>query len=81
MQQIKLYDVGHWEHKQFEGFYQVGETVYNCDNRRQPLRKFGNAPNALLAFFSKWFTMEQAENDLRFLGFIKQDNIIWKKEQ
>ena len=80
MQQIKLYDIGHWEHKVFDGFYETGETVYNCDNHRKPLRKFGKAPCALLALYTKWFTIEQAEKDLTLLGFTKVNEVLWEKE-
>ena len=80
MQQIKLYDVGHFSHTVYTGFYWQGETVVNCDNYSKPVKKDGQAPCALLDLYPFWFTMEKAEQDLTNLGFAKIDSITWQKE-
>ena len=79
MEQINLYDVGHFRHVKFSGFYQVGETVYNCDNPRKPIIKRGKAPHSLLDVYHLWFTVEQAENDLLAMGFRKVNQTLFEK--
>ena len=75
---VKLFDVAHFEHKRFKGWYQVGETVYNADNGKRVI-KHGQAPCELLDYYPMWFTMEQAEKTLKNLGFTKKNQIEWKR--
>ena len=78
IEQVKLYDVGHFRHLIFDGFFQVGETVYNCDCGKRII-KHGKAPCELLARLAKWFTIEDAERDLRCLGFKQLNEVEWEK--
>lgn len=76
---VKLFDVGHFEHNRFDGFEHVGKTVYNMDNHRQPVRKYGKAPCELLVYYPHWFTKEQAERCLSLLGFVKKNQVEWTR--
>lgn len=79
IEQVKFYDLNHWEHSRYDGFYWQGETVYNADNYQKPIIKRGKAPCLLLDLYPFWFTMDKVKQDLIALGFEKKDNIIWEK--
>jgi hypothetical protein len=78
-EKVKLFGVGRFTHTRYNGFYQIGETDYNCQVRRKPVRKFGKAPCVLLNLYPFWFTMERAQNDLRALGFEKVNELEWER--
>ena len=78
-EQVKLFDIAHFEHTVYSGYYQQGQTIYNADNIRTPVRKFGKAPQGLLDKYPFWFTMDKAENDLKMLGFTRKDEVVWEK--
>ncbi|MFA5166614.1 MAG: hypothetical protein WC449_05015 [Candidatus Paceibacterota bacterium] len=79
-EQVKLYDLLHWEHNRYNGFDLVGKTTYNVDNKRQPVIKHGQAPCEMLEHQTMWFTLEDAESTLLGLGFEKKNSIeYWRK--
>lgn len=76
-EQVKVFDVSHWEHNRFNGYEHVGKTVYNADNRRSPIIKHGQAPCELLDHYPFWFTMRDVEETLTGLGFKKKNEVEW----
>ena len=80
MQIIKLYSVKQFSHKIFDGFYEIGETSYNANILRKPLRKYGKAPCGLLAFYQNWQNLNDAEITLRVLGFQQKNKLEWEKK-
>lgn len=79
-EQVKLYDLLHWEHNLYNGFEVVGKTTYNVDNKRSPVIKHGKAPCEMLEHQVLWFTLEDAESTLLGLGFEKRNKIeFWRK--
>ena len=79
MELIKLYDLGHLEHKFFDGLYEVGKLTYNCDNHRAPVVKRGRCKSYILRYLKLWFTQDKAELDLIGLGFEKLNEVEWIK--
>lgn len=77
IEQVKLYDVSHWQHTRFDGWYEVGKTVYNADNYQKPIKKDGKAPCALLDMCYNWQQTEDAIRDLLQLGFVQVDDVTW----
>jgi len=79
-EQVYLYDLSNFHHLKIDGNnFIVGETVYNAQIKRSPVRKYGKAPNGLLSHYPHWFEMSDAERSLQQLGFIKKDEIVWEK--
>jgi hypothetical protein len=77
---VYLYDLSNFRHLKIDGNnFIVGETVYNAQVKRDPVRKYGKAPNALIACYPHWFEMSDAEQSLQTLGFTQKNNIEWEK--
>ena len=80
-EQVYLYDLSNFRHLRIDGNnFIVGETVYNAQIKRSPIRQYGSkAPASLLSHYPHWFEMSDAERSLQQLGFIKKDEIVWEK--
>lgn len=77
---VYLYDLSNFRHLRVndENFI-IGETVYNAQVKREPVRKYGKAPNGLLSVYPHWFEMSDVERSLQQLGFTKKNEVIWEK--
>lgn len=81
-EQVKLYDVNHFEHATYDDhFIEQGQTIVNDNITRCPVRKYGRAPHELLRCYLMWDTIKVAQNNLRKLGFTQQNEIVWIKNE
>ena len=74
---VKFYDVGHVTHTIYKDNVQVGQTLYNCDNRRSPIRLFGKATREIVNLICHCFSNSAAEDSLKAAGFTKVNHTEW----
>lgn len=79
-EQIIVNDVRHWRHIVYDGFYEIGRTIFNADNYSRPIIKECKAPSEMVDRSAMWFNEEDIEKDLISLGFKRKDNITWERE-
>ena len=80
-EQVYLYDLSNFRHLRIDrNNFIVGETVYNAQIKRSPIRQYGSkAPASLLSHYLHWFEMSDAVRSLQQLGFTKKNEVVWEK--